>query len=230
VYLALLSHSGSRGPGATVASHYSKLAMDLHPELPDNLKRLAWLDLNSEAGQEYWYAMNLMGEFAHGNHDVIHQRIARALGADVLAGVENHHNFAWKETHIVDGVSRELIVHRKGATPAGAGVLGVIPGSMATPGFVVRGRGFGPSLMSASHGAGRVMSRTKARENFNWKTVKPALEAAGVRLLSAGIDENPFVYKDINAVMAAQTELVDIVARFNPRIVKMADEGEKPED
>ncbi len=230
VYLALLSHSGSRGPGATVANHYSKLAMDLHPELPDNLKRLAWLDLNSEAGQEYWYALNLMGEFAHGNHDVIHQRIARALGADVLAGVENHHNFAWKETHIVDGVSRELIVHRKGATPAGAGVLGVIPGSMATPGFVVRGRGFGPSLMSASHGAGRVMSRTKARENFNWKTVKPALEAAGVRLLSAGIDENPFVYKDINAVMAAQTELVDIVARFNPRIVKMADEGEKPED
>ena len=83
--------------------------------------------------------MNLMGDYAAANHAVIHARLARHLGADVLAGVENHHNFAWKERH----GEREVIVHRKGATPAGAGVLGVIPGSMATPGFVVRGRGLG---------------------------------------------------------------------------------------
>jgi len=225
-YLAVLSHSGSRGAGAQVADFYSKLAMEQHPELPPELKRLAWLDLDSAAGQEYWAAMNLMGDYAHGNHAVIHQKIARALGVKVLAGVENHHNFAWKEVH--DG--KEVIVHRKGATPAGAGVLGVIPGSMASPGFVVRGKGRPESLDSASHGAGRVMSRTAARQQFRWNHIKPLLEERGVNLLSAGIDENPLVYKDIHQVMASQADLVDVVARFDPKIVRMADAGEKPED
>jgi tRNA-splicing ligase RtcB len=225
-YLALLSHSGSRGAGATVADFYSKLAMDLHPELPQELRRLAWLDLDSQPGQEYWAAMNLMGKYAAANHAMIHQKIARALGEKPAASVENHHNFAWKETH--DG--RELIVHRKGATPAGKGVLGVIPGSMATPGFVVRGKGSSESLESASHGAGRLMSRTAAREKFRWNHFKPMLEDAGVQLLSAGIDEAPGVYKDIHQVMAAQSDLVEVVARFDPKIVKMADAGERPED
>ena len=225
-YLALLSHSGSRGSGATIADFYSKLAMSRHPELPPELKRLAWLDLDSEEGQEYWAAMNLMGRYAAANHEMIHRKIARALGAKVIAGVENHHNFAWKETH----GGKETIVHRKGATPAGEGVLGVIPGSMATPGFVVRGRGSAASLESASHGAGRVMSRTAAREKFRWNHFKSMLDDAGVKVLSAGIDEAPGVYKDIHAVMAAQSDLVDVIARFDPRIVKMADAGEKPED
>jgi tRNA-splicing ligase RtcB len=123
-----------------------------------------------------------------------------------------------------------MIVHRKGATPAGRGVLGVIPGSMAAPGFVVRGRGVPESLESASHGAGRRMSRTAAREKYRWTHIKPELEAAGVQLLSAGIDENPHAYKDIREVMRAQSDLVDIVARFDPKIVRMADAGEKPED
>jgi tRNA-splicing ligase RtcB len=225
-YLALLSHSGSRGAGATIADRYSKLAMDLHPELPPELRRLAWLDLDSDAGREYWAAMNLMGHYAHANHDVIHHKIVKALKARVLAGVENHHNFAWKEAH--DG--QEVIVHRKGATPAGAGVLGVIPGSMATPGFVVRGRGSAPSLDSASHGAGRQMSRTAAREKFRWAHVKPILEEAGVTLLSAGIDEVPGSYKNIHDVMNAQADLVEIIAQFDPKIVKMAPAGEPPED
>ena len=170
--------------------------------------------------------MNLMGDYAAANHAVIHRRVARHLKAEVLAGVENHHNFAWSETH--DG--RDVIVHRKGATPAGEGVLGVIPGSMASPAFVVRGRGDEDSLHSASHGAGRVMSRTAAKERFTWKEVRPLLEEARVRLLSAGIDENPLVYRDIHEVMAAQDDLVDVVARFTPRIVRMADAGERPED
>src|SRR4051812_14311295 len=207
-YLALLSHSGSRGAGATVADFYSRLAMDLHPELPAELRRLAWLDLDSQPGQEYWAAMNLMGKYASANHAIIHRKVARALGAQVIAGVENHHNFAWRETH----GGREMIVHRKGATPAGRGVLGVIPGSMATPGYVVRGRGVPESLESASHGAGRRMSRTAAREKYRWNHIKPELEAAGVQLLSAGIDENPHAYKDIREVMRAQSDLVDIVA------------------
>jgi len=225
-YLALLSHSGSRGAGAMTAGHYSKLAMELHPELPQELRRLAWLDLDTEPGQEYWAAMNLMGEYAAANHALIHQKVHRALGAELIAGVENHHNFAWKEQH----GDRELIVHRKGATPAGEGVLGVIPGSMATPGFVVRGKGKASSLLSASHGAGRVMSRTAATKQFRWEQIKPVLAERGVQLLSAGIDENPFVYKDIHQVMAQQADLVEVVARFDPRIVRMAESGEPPED
>ncbi len=225
-YLALLSHSGSRGAGAKVADFYSKLAMEKHPELPAELKRLAWLDLDSQEGQEYWHAMELMGRYAAANHALIHERVARHLGAKVIAGVENHHNFAWKEVHN----GREMIVHRKGATPAGAGVLGVIPGSMASPGFVVRGKGVEKSLQSASHGAGRRMSRDAARQQFRWNHVKPLLEKAGVELLSAGIDENPCVYKDINTVMSQQADLVEVIARFDPKIVKMAPGGERPED
>ena len=225
-YLALLSHSGSRGSGATVADVYSRLARDRHPELPPELSRLAWLDLDSSEGQEYWAAMNLMGHYAAANHAMIHQKIAKALGEKPAAGVENHHNFAWKERH----GGREVIVHRKGATPAGKGVLGVIPGSMATPGFVVRGKGDPQSLESASHGAGRQMSRTAAREKFRWNHFKEMFAQAGVQLLSAGIDEAPGAYKDIHSVMAAQSDLVEVVARFDPKIVKMADAGEKPED
>lgn len=225
-YLALLSHSGSRGAGAAVADHYSRLAMSKHPELPSELRRLAWLDLDSSEGQEYWAAMNLMGRYAAANHELIHKRVARAIGAEVIASVENHHNFAWKEVH--DG--REVIVHRKGATPAARGVLGVIPGSMASPGFVVRGRGSEESLTSCSHGAGRVMSRTQAKKTYRWAHVRPILEQANVELLSAGLDEVPGVYKDIHTVMAAQKSLVDILARFDPRMVKMAPGSEKAED
>jgi tRNA-splicing ligase RtcB len=232
VHLALLSHSGSRGTGAAVCDHYSRIAMALHPDLPPQLRYLAWLDLDSDDGRAYWDAMTLMGAYAAANHDCIHRHIAKHLGARVAADIENHHNFAWIERHdIGDGAGQqELVVHRKGATPAGAGVLGIIPGSMAQPGFVVRGRGSAPSLHSASHGAGRVMSRTKARSQFRWNAIKPMLRERGVTLISAGIDENPMVYKDIHRVMALQRDLVETLARFDPRLVKMAPEGEKAED
>nr|MDQ6940196.1 RtcB family protein [Verrucomicrobiota bacterium] len=155
-YLALLTHSGSRGAGAQVCQHYSRIAMDRHKELPKELKHLSWLSLDEEAGREYWAAMNLMGHYAAANHALIHKYIARSLGEDPILDIENHHNFAWKERHIVNGEEREVIVHRKGATPAGIGVLGIIPGSMASPGFVVCGKGNEESLDSASHGAGRI--------------------------------------------------------------------------
>lgn len=234
-YVALLSHSGSRGTGAAICDHYSKVAMDLHPELTKEQKHLGWLDLASQAGAEYWAAMELMGRYAAANHACIHRAITKNLGAGVLADVENHHNFAWKEAHDVtdaDGSTRreELIVHRKGATPAAHGVMGVIPGSMASPGFVVVGLGGKGSLNSASHGAGRVMSRNKARETFRWGTARKEIEAAGVRVISCGVDEVPGVYKDIHRVMAMQTDLVKSVARFDPRLVKMAPEGERAED
>jgi len=229
-YLALLSHSGSRGVGAQVCQHYSRLAMDRHKELPKELKHLAWLSLAEAAGQEYFAAMNLMGLYAAANHALIHKHIGRQLGADLILDVENHHNFAWKERHVIAGTERDVIVHRKGATPAGAGVLGVIPGSMASPGFVVRGKGERESLDSASHGAGRVMSRTKAMQSFTWSAVKKLLAEREVTLMSAGLDEVPGVFKDIEAVMAAQTDLVDVLGRFDPKLVKMCPPGDKAED
>lgn len=213
-----------------MCNHYSKLATEMHPELPQEFRRLAWLPLDSPEGQEYWAAMELMGRYASANHALIHEHVARHLGATITAGVENHHNFAWKERHRIGDAEREVIVHRKGATPAHAGVLGVIPGSMAAPGFVVRGRGSAPALGSAAHGAGRVMSRTRAEATFDWAQVNPVLRERGVRLLSAGINEVPMVYKDIHEVMAAQTDLVEVLARFMPRLVKMAPAGERPED
>ncbi len=229
-YLALMTHSGSRGTGASVCNHYSKLAMNAHPELPKQLRYLSWLDLDTQEGDEYWQAMNLMGEYAGANHAVIHREILKHLGANAIAGVENHHNFAWKETHVVDGEPQTLIVHRKGATPAGVDVLGVIPGSMATPAFVVEGLGESKSLLSASHGAGRLMSRTQAKATFAWGNVNRELKAKGVEVMSAGIDEVPGVYKDIHTVMARQTDLVRPIARFDPKLVKMAPAGERPED
>ena len=230
-YLALLSHSGSRGTGAQIAQHYSRLARDRHPELPKELSHLAWLDLASDAGQQYWAAMELMGQYASANHALIHAHIARALGVEVMLDLENHHNFAWRERHrLPDGSEAELIVHRKGATPAGAGVLGIIPGSMGTPGYVVRGKGVAAALNSAAHGAGRRMSRTRAKQTFNWNDTRKLLSERGVTLISAGLDEVPMAYKDIDEVMAAQRDLVEPLARFEPRLVKMAPSGERPED
>lgn len=225
-YVALLSHSGSRGTGSDIAQFFSKLAMEKHPELPKELRHLAWLEMDSAEGQEYWLAMELMGRYATASHELIHYHLAKHLGAKVLLDVENHHNFAWKETH--DG--REVIVHRKGATPADAGTLGIIPGSMGTPGYVVRGKGRPESLHSASHGAGRKMSRKKARETFTWHEAKKFLNERGVVLLSAGLDEVPMAYKDIEEVMAAQQDLVESIARFEPKIVRMAPAGERAED
>jgi len=225
-YLALLSHSGSRGSGAQIADHYSKLAMSLHPELPKQLKHLAWLDFDTEAGQEYWAAMELMGLYASANHACIHRHVLKALGAKPLLQIENHHNFAWIEEH--DG--ENYAVHRKGATPAHEGVLGIIPGSMASSTYVVRGKGSTESLGSAAHGAGRRMSRKAAKNSFTWSDVKKHLAEREVDLISAGLDEVPMAYKDIDEVMAAQADLVEVLARFSPRLVKMAPAGERPED
>lgn len=224
-YLAVLSHSGSRGTGAKIADYYSKWAMSRRQDIPRELRHLAWLELDRD-GSEYWAAMELMGKYASANHHVIHRQIVDAVGLDPLLQVENHHNFAWREKH--DG--REVIVHRKGATPAGRGVLGIIPGSMASFGYLVEGLGEPASLESASHGAGRRMSRKQAIQTYTWSEAKKYLNERGVTLISAGLDEVPWVYKDIDEVMAAQTGLVRPLARFMPRLVKMAPAGERPED
>jgi tRNA-splicing ligase RtcB (3'-phosphate/5'-hydroxy nucleic acid ligase) len=216
VYTGLLSHSGSRALGAHIAAHYTKIAISKR-RLPHDAKNLAWLTLDEEAGMEYWLAMNLAGDYASACHHVIHEKIAKQLGRQPLKMVENHHNFAWKE--LWEG--REVIVHRKGATPAGKNVLGIIPGSMTAPGFIVKGKGEMAAVNSASHGAGRKMSRTRAIASVTDKQFKDELKKHGVKLLGGGLDESPFAYKDIEVVMNSQHALVDTVGKFIPKIVKM---------
>ena len=215
-YLGLLSHSGSRALGANVANHYTKIAKQKR-KLPGEASNLAWLALHEQEGIEYWMAMNLAGDYASACHHVIHAKIAKQLGRQPLKMVENHHNFAWKEIH--DG--NEVIVHRKGATPAGKDVLGIIPGSMTAPGFIVKGKGEAAAINSASHGAGRKMSRTAALKSITHNTLNEELAKHGVKLIGGGLDEAPFAYKDIHTVMGAQKHLVDTVGLFYPKIVKM---------
>ena len=216
-YVGILSHSGSRGFGAYVAKHYTQIAMN-QCFLPKEAKHLAWLDLATEAGMEYWLAMNLAGDYASACHTHIHHRLGKALGEEPIATIENHHNFAWKE-RLANG--QEVIVHRKGATPAGKGVLGIIPGSMTAPAFIVRGKGEAMAINSASHGAGRKMSRTKAKNSITYNELKKHLKQKQVELVGGGLDEAPFAYKDIHQVMAAQRNLVDVLGQFYPKIVRM---------
>ncbi|MBZ0283514.1 MAG: RtcB family protein [Anaerolineae bacterium] len=233
-YLALLSHSGSRGVGFKIANHYSEVAMKLHPNLDKAVRHLAWLPLDWNEGQEYWIAMELAGRFAAANHEVIHKRVAKAVGLKPLYSVENHHNFAWKERIPAPSgfaePDREVIVHRKGATPAGKGVMGFIPGSMADPGFLVRGKGVIESLNSAAHGAGRQMSRTAALKSITKTERDRYLKERDVTLIGAGLDESPQAYKPIEVVIAAQSDLIEIIGKFKPVMVRMDGTGSKAED
>lgn len=215
-YVGLLSHSGSRALGANIANHYTKVAISKR-HLPQEAKNLAWLTPDEEEGMEYWLAMNLAGDYASACHHIIHEKIAKQLGRKPVKMVENHHNFAWKESW----EGKDVIVHRKGATPAGKDVLGIIPGSMTADGFIVKGKGEAASLNSASHGAGRKMSRTRAMASVTDKEFKDELKKFGVKLLGGGLDESPFAYKDIEEVMKSQKALVEVVGKFTPKIVKM---------
>jgi tRNA-splicing ligase RtcB (3'-phosphate/5'-hydroxy nucleic acid ligase) len=221
-YLGLLSHSGSRALGAAIANHYTKIAKQKR-RLPGEASNLAWLGLDEEEGLEYWLAMNLAGDYASACHHIIHAKIAKQLGTRPMKMVENHHNFAWKE--MWEG--KEVIVHRKGATPAGKNVLGIIPGSMTAPGFIVKGKGEAASIHSASHGAGRLLSRTAALGTVTQHALNEELQKHGVKLIGGGLDEAPFAYKDIHTVMLAQQALVEVLGKFIPKIVKMDGAGPK---
>lgn len=215
-YIGLLSHSGSRGMGAAIAATYTKLALQ-KCKLPKGFQQLAWLSLDDEAGQEYWMSMNLAGDYAKACHDVIHKNLERVLGLNPVLKVENHHNFAWKEIH--DG--RELIVHRKGATPAAKNQLGIIPGSMTSKGYIVSGLGLDGSLNSAAHGAGRKMSRTEARETIMKSVMNANLAENKTMLIGGSVEESSLAYKDIETVMKNQTGLIKIEGSFTPKIVRM---------
>ena len=219
-YIGILSHSGSRGLGAAIADYYTAIAKETC-KLPRQAGPFAWLSLNTEAGQEYWKCMEIAGEYSAVNHDCIHYNVTKALRLKPLANVSNHHNFAWRE-RLPDG--REIIIHRKGATPAHCGELGIIPGSMATPGYIVSGKGTVNSLFSASHGAGRKMSRLDAKNSISRYALRKYLAEKNVILIGGTTEEAPQAYKDINSVMESQKELVNIEGTIIPRIVKMSKE------
>lgn len=217
-YFAVLSHSGSRNFGARIANHYTDIARK-KLGISGQGAQLAWLDLDSEEGQEYWLAMTLAGDYSSANHKIIHSKLSKALGSKPIKIFENHHNFAWREK-LSDG--RWMIVHRKGATPANIGDIGIIPGNMVSPAFVVSGKGNEKSLNSASHGAGRQLSRNMAKKTLTPESMKKHLKKHDVTLIGGSTDESPDSYKDIFQVMEAQKELVNILARFYPKIVRMA--------
>ena len=220
VRLAFVTHSGSRGIGATIAQEYTRIAKGQHPNLPKQYQELAWLDLDTAAGQEYWLAMQVAGDFASACHQTIHQTVLAAASLKAAAYVENHHNFAWQEEH----QGQPLVVHRKGATPAGKDVLGVIPGTMADKGYIVVGLGNPQSLNSSSHGAGRPRSRTASKSMISRHDRDKYLRRQGVELLNpeAGVDEAPQAYKDPEKVMNQQLDLVRPIASFMPLMVMMA--------
>ena len=219
-YVGILSHSGSRGLGAAIADYYTTIAKETC-RLPRQAGPFAWLSLKSDAGQEYWKCMEIAGEYSAINHEFIHYNVAKALRLKPLMTVSNHHNFAWRET-LPDG--QKVIIHRKGATPAHCGELGIIPGSMATPGYIVSGSGCANSLYSASHGAGRKMSRLDAKNSISHYALKKYLAEKNVTLIGGTTEEAPQAYKDINSVMESQKELVNIEGAIIPRIVRMSEE------
>jgi tRNA-splicing ligase RtcB len=215
-YIGILAHSGSRGLGAEIANYYKQIAMNTC-KLPKSVQHLAWLDLNTQEGMEYWLSMELAGDYAKACHETIHKNLAKSLGIKPIAKIENHHNFAWKEN--IKG--EDLVVHRKGATPAYRNELGVIPANMIDSAHIVLGLGNEDVLNSASHGAGRRLSRKAAKESITGSELRKSLKQNGVELIGGNTDEAPKSYKNLEQVMKAQSKSVKTIGKFHPKIVRM---------
>lgn len=214
-FVALLSHSGSRGVGHKMATYYSRKAKDYIEDVSKGIPNgYEWLPMDHDLGREYWMVMKLMGEYALANHQLIHKSFSDLSGIPIKSQYYNRHNFAWRDGN--------EYIHRKGATPADKDLLGIIPASMATPSRIVRGLGNKKSLNSSSHGAGRTMSRTKAIEIFDDKHHEFTVESLGISTKGVSPDESYQAYKDIDDVMYAQEGvLVNELATLSPRIVIM---------
>ena len=214
----VMLHSGSRGVGNRIGCHFIELAKEdmrrWHVNLPD--QDLAYLVEGSEHFDDYVEAVGWAQRFARMNREQMMfaatNALMRELGAFTLdiSAVNCHHNYVAKESHF----GADVYVTRKGAVRAGKGELGIIPGSMGTRSYIVRGKGNADSFCSCSHGAGRAMSRGEAKRRFTLEDHASATAGIECRKDSDVIDETPMAYKDIDAVMAAQSDLVDIVHRL----------------
>jgi tRNA-splicing ligase RtcB (3'-phosphate/5'-hydroxy nucleic acid ligase) len=233
-------HFGSRGFGYKTANGFMNIARGRrfdagHGEGEMKAPPLL-LPLATPRGQDYLEAMAIAGEYAYAGREAVAARVLQLMGATTTDSVHNHHNFAWRERHHGD----DLVVIRKGATPAFPGQRGFIGGSMADVAVVVRGRDTSASadaLFSTVHGAGRIMSRTKAagkvrRVRGRWQSVTPGaidfdaalrdLDRRGIILRGGGADEAPGVYRPLRDVLAAHAGTIDIEHTLTPRIVVMA--------
>lgn len=222
-FVAIITHSGSRGTGHKLATHYVKLAKQETNRIASGVPSgYEWLNITTDVGREYLAVMALMGQYAQANHHLIHQHFLKRAKVGQVAQYENHHNYAWVQP---DG----KIIHRKGATPASKGVVGIIPGTSGTPSYLVEGLGNQESLESSSHGAGRPFSRTEAKRRHNATLVKKWMKEQDVLSFGLAADETFMAYKDIDHVMSLQTDLVRTVARMWPKVVIMggkADDGD----
>ena len=223
-YIWIMIHSGSRNIGFTVANHYNKIAKEINRSLANEVPQdLAFIPEDSEYFDLYWNEMNYCIDFALANRKLMMERVKSAF-KEILSEVEftdfinKPHNFAAREEHFGESV----IVHRKGATRARKGEWGMIPGSQGTRSFLVKGKGNVKSFESCSHGAGRVMSRTKARKTLNLEEERKMLTDQGILHAirhSSDLDEAPSSYKDIDEVMAYQVNLVDVQIELQPLAV-----------
>jgi tRNA-splicing ligase RtcB len=224
-FIWVMLHSGSRNLGYRVAKHYNKLAQELcrkwYSNIPDfkGEDGLAFLPMDSQEGNAYFLEMNYCLEFAYANRKLMLERIKEAFLVVVDCTFEEeiniHHNYATWENHF----GQNVIVHRKGATSARDGQLGIIPGSQGTASYIVKGKGNPESFQSCSHGAGRAMSRTKARETLDLAQEKKKLDEQGILHAIRGksdLDEASGAYKNIDIVLEEQKDLVDIVVKFRP--------------
>lgn len=214
----VMLHSGSRGIGNSIGSYFiSKAKEEMkknHIHLVDH--DLAYLSEGSSLFDDYCEAVEWAQDYAHVNREVMMKRVLEAIKGIKgipsfqarVEAVSCHHNYVSKETHFGDNV----LVTRKGAVRADEGMLGVIPGSMGAKSYIVRGKGNPESFCSCSHGAGRRMSRTQAKETFSVADHVKATEGVECRKDSSVIDETPAAYKSIDDVMEAQSDLVDVVA------------------
>ncbi len=235
-------HFGSRGLGHTIASGF--LALSQNKPWGERAKEVeTLLDLSAPLGEAYWDAMQLAGAYAYAGREWVARSVVDLLGGREMELVHNHHNFAWRELH----EGRELVVVRKGATPAFPGQRGFIGGSMGDDAVIVEGAVHGDaalqraSLYSTVHGAGRVMSRTEARGKVkgwgprarivspgkvSWEMVKEWLGPRGVILRGGGLDEAPQAYRRLPDVLAAQGDTIRVLHTLRPIIVVMAGENE----
>ncbi|MGR9117256.1 MAG: RtcB family protein [Gammaproteobacteria bacterium] len=212
----IMLHSGSRGVGNRIGSHFIELAKKemerWHIHLPD--RDLAYLPEGSQHFDDYVEAVEWAQQFARSNREVMMMRVLTALRQSLqlefqahVEAVNCHHNYIRRELHY----GEEVFVTRKGAVRAGLGEMGIIPGSMGAKSYIVRGLGNAESFQSCSHGAGRVMSRTQAKKSVSLEQHEAATMGIECRKDHGVIDETPAAYKDIDAVMAAQQDLVEIV-------------------
>jgi tRNA-splicing ligase RtcB (3'-phosphate/5'-hydroxy nucleic acid ligase) len=232
-FIWLMIHSGSRNLGHTVATHYNRLAIKKNKKKSDSIPKnwqLAYFKMSSSSGKEYLKEMQYCVEFAFANRKLMMTRVMqvmseclhgspRALSHNDFGKMINiAHNYASHEKHF----GQRVYVHRKGATSAKKDEVGIIPGSQGTCSYIVKGKGSNDSFTSCSHGAGRVMSRSRARKILNLKTEKQKLDKLGIIHAirrAKDLDEASSAYKNIDSVMKNQKDLVEINQQLTPLAV-----------